>query len=118
MGRYTLRTGNVELIACCDDAFARQAESLLKVVASFHGKGKGLADGVTVQFGFSLLTLHRQGSDLLVCEPGYGGDPFHEVRQDVTCTLAVLTGQAAVVNRLGIKPVEVRFDQAVLAARS
>src|SRR5438270_5401230 len=100
MGRHRRRAGDVELVVRCDDAYARQAESLLDVVARFRGEGKGLADGVTVQFGFSLLTLKRRGDQLLVCEPDYGGDPFHAIREDVTCTLAVLLGQAAVINRL------------------
>jgi hypothetical protein len=56
------------------------------------------------------LALRRRGDDLLVCEPDFGGDPFTEVREDVTCTLAVLVGQAAVINRLGVEPAEGRFD--------
>src|SRR5437660_2742911 len=61
MGRHTRQVGDLELVVRCDDAFARQAESLLDVVARFRGEGKGLADGVTVQFGFSLLTLRQHG---------------------------------------------------------
>src|SRR4051812_10254268 len=74
MGRHTRRVGDLVLSVRCDDAYARQAESLLDVVARFRGEGRGLADGVTVQFGFSLLTLRQQGEQLLVCEPDYGGD--------------------------------------------
>jgi hypothetical protein len=105
MGRHALRVGDVELVARCDDAYARQAGSLLEAVASFRGKGKGLADGVTVQFGWSLLTLRQRGKELVVCEPDFDGDPLTAVREDVTCTLAVLVGQAAVVNRLDVEPV-------------
>src|SRR5262249_23483535 len=89
----------------------------LHAVASFRGRGKGLADGVTVQFGWSVLTLRQRGGELLVCEPDFGGDPFTEVREDVTCTLAVLVGQAAVINPPGVEPVEVRFDETVLLAK-
>jgi hypothetical protein len=117
MARYTRRVGDIELVACCDDAFARQAQSLLEAVASFRGEGKGLADGVTIQFGFSLLTLRQQGDQLLICEPDYDGDPFADIRPDVTRTLAVLTGQVAVLRRLGVEPVEVRFNDLVVAAR-
>jgi hypothetical protein len=117
MGRHTLRVGDVELVASCDDTYARPARSLLEAVASFHGKGKGLADGVTVQFGWSLLTLRRRGDELRVCEPDFDGNPLSEVREDVTCTLAVLVEQAVVVNRLDVEPVEVRFDETVLLAR-
>ncbi len=47
---------------------------------------------------------------MLVNEPDFFGDPFHDLREDVTCTLAILMAQLAVVNRLDVKPVEVRFD--------
>jgi hypothetical protein len=117
MGRYTLQAGDVRLVTCCDDAFAEPANSLLQAVASFRGRGKGLNDGVTIQFGWSILTLRRQGDELLICEPDFSGDPLTEVREDVTCTLAVLVGQAALINRLGVEPVEVRFDESVLVAR-
>jgi hypothetical protein len=87
------------------------------VVASFRGQGKGLADGVTVRFGWSVLTLRQQGGQLVVHEPDFGGDPLRGVREDVTCTLRVLVGPAAVLNRLGVEPTEVRFDDRVVVAR-
>jgi hypothetical protein len=117
MARRTLRIGDVDLVARCDDAFATQAGSLLEAVASFQSQGKRLADGVHVQFGWSLLTLRRRGGDLVVCEPDFDGDPFHEIREDVTCTLRVLMGQVAVVQRLGLVPVEIRFDDKVVLAK-
>src|SRR5262249_25141346 len=76
MARQALPVGDMELVACCDDAFAVQTRSLLEAVASL--KGKGLADGVTVQFGWSVLTLRRRGDELLVCEPDFDGDPFRD----------------------------------------
>jgi hypothetical protein len=117
MARHTRRVCDLELVARCDDAFAPQAGSLLEAVASFEGEGKGLADGVTVRFGWSLLTLRRRRDEVLVCEPDFDGDPFRDLREDVTCTLAVLAGQAAVVNRLGVEPAEARFDEKVVLAR-
>jgi hypothetical protein len=117
MGKHTRRVGDVDLVARCDDAFAAQAGSLLEAVASFQGQGKRLADGVRVQFGWSLLTLRRRGSDLVVCEPDFDGDPFHEIREDVTCTLRIRMGQVAVVRRLGLVPVDIRFDDKVVLAK-
>jgi hypothetical protein len=81
MARHALHIGDVELVARCDDAFAPQARSLLEAVASSHGQGKGLADGVAVQFGWSVLTLRGRGDELLVCEPDFAGDPFYHLRQ-------------------------------------
>jgi hypothetical protein len=117
MGKHTLRVETLKLVACCDDAFATQAESMLEAVASFRDKGRGLGDGVTVQFGWSLLTLRQRGDELIVCEPDFDSDPLTRIREDVTCTLAVLTGQAAVINLLGVEPEEVHFNDWVLVYR-
>lgn len=117
MVRHALRVGEVNLVAHCDEAFAVQAGSMLEAIASLQGQGKGLDDGVHVQFGWSLLTLRRRGDELLVCEPDFDGDPFHGVREDVTCTLRILMGQVAVVRRLGLRPVEIRFEDKVVLAK-
>src|SRR5262249_41335670 len=39
MARQALPVGDMELVACCDDAFAVQTRSLLEAVASLKGKG-------------------------------------------------------------------------------
>jgi hypothetical protein len=115
---HALDLGGLKLVARCDDGLAVQARSLLELLAGLRGRGKGLADGVTVQFGWSVLTLRRRGKKLLVCEPDFDGDPFHDLREEVSCTLSVLVGMTAVVNRLGVKPVEARFDDKVVLAKS
>ena len=43
MGRHPRQVGDLGLVVRCDDAYARQAESLLDVVARF--RGKGILDG-------------------------------------------------------------------------
>ena len=117
MTEHALDLGGLKLVARCDDGLAVQARSLLELLAGLRGKGKGLADGVTVQFGWLVLTLRRRGKKLLVCEPDFDGDPFHDLREEVSCTLSVLVGMTAVLNRLGVNGLSARFDDKVVAAK-
>ena len=107
VGRLTLRTR-------CSDVLATSAEWLLDVVASYAGRGKGLADSVIIQVGWSLLKLRQDGDELAVCEPDYDGNPFRDFRDDVTCTLTVLARQNLVHKRLGIEGAPVRYDDKVV----
>ena len=105
------------LVADCADMVQSQCRGMLAAVASLAGQGSGIADGVKVQFGWSVLTIRQEGSNFRVCEPDFDGDPFTQVRPDVTCTLAVLAMQVGVVRRVGVDPVEVRFDEKVVLRR-
>jgi hypothetical protein len=117
MAMQTLRVRDVELVVRCDDRLAVQARSVLELLAGLHGRGKGLADGVTVQVGWSVLTLRRRKEGLQVCEPDFDGDPFRNLRDDMTCTLAVLSGMTAVLHRVGVEGVPARFDEKVVLAK-
>lgn len=101
----------------CNDALAEQAEWLLGLLASFEGWARGLVDGVTIQVGWSVLTLRQEGEELAACEPDFRGDPFRDVRDDVTTTLAVLVRQTSVLSRLAIEGVAARFDEKVTLAK-
>ena len=81
-----------------------------------------LAEGTRVRFGWSLLTVCAEGegdreSGLLVCEPDFAGNPFTSVRPRVDITLDVLERQARLINRLGVTPVDVGFEQYVVVRR-
>lgn len=117
MAEFRRQVGRRVLRARCADALAAQAEWLLGVVASFDGRGKGLADGVSIQLGWSLLRLRQDGSELAVCEPDFAANPFEQVRDDVTRPLTVQTRQNAVLARLGIEGTPVRFDDKVIAKK-
>jgi hypothetical protein len=116
VAKHTLRSGQITLAVHCEDSLGQQAKSLLAVLMPLGGQGKGLADGVTVQFGWSVLTLRQDGSELVVCEPDFGGNPFTSVREDVSSTLTVLTQQTDVLNCLGLDGVPARFDEKVVLA--
>jgi hypothetical protein len=113
-GRISQEGRRLTLRVRCADLLAASAEWLLGAVASFAGRGKGLADGVIVQVGWSLLQLRRDAGELAVCEPNFDTDPFQDFRDDVTCTLTVLARQNLVHERLGIEGAPVRYDDKVV----
>jgi hypothetical protein len=117
MSRNVLDLGDMTLVLRCTEAWDLQARAVLQMLAGLRGRDKGLADGVTVQLGWSMLTLQRLGRDLIVHEPDFARDPFHDLRDDVTVTLAVLARQAAVLNRVAVKGVPVRWDDKMVIAR-
>lgn len=113
--RLSTRIGDRTLVVQAADALAPQAEWLLGVLASALD-GAGPRDGTTVEIGWSLLTLKERGGELLVCEPDYAGDPFRDLSEDVSRTLAVLARQSDVLKRVGAQMTPARFDERVVVA--
>ena len=74
----------------CDTALHQQAdwlEGVLRDTAAQKGDAF-FTPGRTIQLGWSLLTLVREGGDLQVHEPDFDADPFTQTRNSVTVTLA------------------------------
>jgi len=92
------------------------AEDLLATLARIADHDP-LRAGMTVRFGWSVLTLRDDGDDLVVCEPDFAGDPLHDQHPGADTTLEVLAGQAALVRRVGATPVDTGFEQFVVVAR-
>src|SRR5690349_14421590 len=99
MARLTRPTDSGTLSAECADFLRPQAASLLEALAGLPAAGKGLADGVAVQFGWSVLRLRRRGGELAVCEPDFAGDPFANDSRDLTRTLGVIAQQCEFLAR-------------------
>lgn len=110
VGQLILRARSAETVAS-------SVEWLLDEVASFAGPGRGLADGVFVQVGWSLLQLRQDGGELAVCEPDFDGNPLRDFRDDVTRTLTVLARQNLLHKHLGIERTPVRYDDKVVFAK-
>jgi hypothetical protein len=117
MARLTRPTDAGTLAAECADFLRPQAAAMLETLAALAGKGKGLADGVAVQFGWSVLRLRRRGGELAVCEPDFAGDPFDADSRDLTRTLGVIAQQCEFLARHNAEPLDVRFDEKVIAAK-
>ncbi len=87
---------------------------MLSCVAKFEGKGKGLADGVRIQFGWALLRLRGEARDLVVEAPDFASDPFHEFTDDCSVPLRVVTAQAEVCTQAKAAPADVTFQQTII----
>ena len=93
MTTYSLQLDHRALALQCDSDLEPQAHWLLQTLAQFDHHGKGLVDGVTVQVGWSLLSINQHHQLLAVHEPDYGTNPFANTVADVSRTLRVLTQQ-------------------------
>ncbi|MEW6738041.1 MAG: hypothetical protein AB1489_42585 [Acidobacteriota bacterium] len=113
IAKYSLKTADNTIVVQCAAHLKEQAEWLLNMLNSIQSKGKILTDGVKEQIGWSLLTLQKRGSELLVCEPDFWGDPFNNIRADITCTLTILAKQNKVLSILGIEGVPTSFQEKI-----
>jgi hypothetical protein len=106
------------LTLACQDDMAHQGLWLLDLVASRAEVGPGLADGTTVQVGWSVLTLAATaGGTLEVREPAFDSDPLAATRADVSTTLRVLAAQTELLRRVGSEGLAARFDDKVIVQK-
>jgi hypothetical protein len=102
----------------CDELRREQGQWLADTVAGFDGRDRGLADGVTLEIGWTVFYLRGQpDGSLLVCEPDYQTDPFKTVRADVTASLTVLVAQIDLLRAVNLEPEACRFDQRVIVRK-
>jgi hypothetical protein len=117
--RYRRQVGPFHVVAECAGDLRPQAEGLLEVLAKLHARGPALHDGTAVQFGWSLLRLLADDKELVVCEPDFAGDPFHNFVPTVETTLRVTVQQVALLKFIGANEAgpDSRFQDRLIAAR-
>ncbi|MEO8706155.1 MAG: hypothetical protein ABI867_39360 [Kofleriaceae bacterium] len=115
MPSLTLPLG-ARVIATCDPSLDFEARSVLQLFEEFESTGSPILDGRSIPFGWSQLSVHARGDDLILCEPRFDGDPFVEVSDDITQTLSVLVDQAALVQRLGVASQPTAFHDEIVVA--
>jgi hypothetical protein len=76
-----------------------------------------LRAGMRIRFGWTLFTLEADGDALVVCEPDFDGDPLTATRPSIATSLDVIAKQAAFARAQGVVPVDVTFDQIIVARR-
>jgi hypothetical protein len=114
----SLPVGEATLRAHCRQGLLPGAHWMLGQLARFADEPPGLAPGVKVEFGWSLLWLREDGDVLAVCEPDFEGDPMRDQVDDVTGTLSVLAAQSGVLSEYKVaEPVPTRFDQKIVVAK-
>lgn len=115
--RYQQRIGQFNVVANCSDDFAGQAESLLDKLSELDKRGPALGDGMTIEFGWSLLTLYGNEEELVVHEPDFEGNPVVNSVPQVEVTLRVLTEQVTLLNLVGSEGVTAWYQDNVVMDR-
>lgn len=114
--RVVSRTIGGRAVSAACAAYQRPlAEDLLTTLERIAQKDP-LRPGVKIRFGWSMLTLREEIGGLVACEPDFDGDPLRDVRPRVDTTLDVLAQQTVLVRKVGVRPVDVGFEQFVVVA--
>src|SRR5687768_11008470 len=91
--RHQRRIGKFNVVAVCAEDLEEQAIGLLTKLDELNEIGPAIQDGTTIMFGWSLLTLRGSVDELLICEPDFDGNPFHDYLPQVEHTLRILIQQ-------------------------
>lgn len=102
------------VVVRCDESLQTQAQWLLGILRELSSGGPALRDGVRVDVGWSVITLRSIHKKLYVHEPDYSGDPFTQLRNDLTATLTVIANQNDFLALLQVSGVPARFDQKIV----
>lgn len=107
--KYDLKAEHHRLVVECGEDLAKQAQSLLKMLAR---EDATLRDGSIVEFGWAPLKLVAAGDGLEIWEPDFERDPA-VFQPSADTVLRVLAKQAAVTHACGARALAARFDHLV-----
>jgi tetratricopeptide (TPR) repeat protein len=79
-------------------------ERMLEHVAKLEHEAPGLADGTVIQYGWTCLTLRKQGSDLVLCEPDWSVEPRTNHQEHVSFSAMQLVQAGIIRNLTGDTP--------------
>jgi hypothetical protein len=108
--------GVKHIVLECAASFEPAAGDIFKTFADLARSGKPLRAGLSIRFGWSLLTLAEEPEGLRICEPRFSGDPFHELNPTLDTTIGVLVAQVQWLRLVGERGADVFFDQQILLA--
>jgi hypothetical protein len=111
--KYRLEAGHHTLVVECGEDLAKQAQSLLKMLARDDAT---LHEGSIVEFGWAPLKLVAGSDGIEIWEPDFQRDPA-EFRAGADTVLRVLAKQAAVTHACGARSRAARFDHLVHVER-
>ncbi len=99
-----------------DDGLEVEAAALLDLLARQHADGLVLAPGLRLRVGWTFLVLQETDGELVVCEPDYTGNPFQQLRSDVSTFLRVTASHQWLAAMLGVTPTEASFQDKIIYA--
>jgi len=119
MKTYTVQLARGTVRFRCAAELAPQAEWLGETIKEIEQeRGPAFfAPGKRIRLGWSMLTVVDDGpGGYWLHEPAFDKNPFEETRKDVTTTLTVIAQQNDAIEKLGVEPTEVSFQEKVVAA--
>ncbi len=102
------------LVTNCAPRLEAPARALLETLAARDAQGPPLADGSTIDFGWSRLTLRADDDELVVHEPDFRADPTTQTLPFVDDTLQVILDQVQLCQRVGAEAQDVRWNQVLV----
>lgn len=115
MGLHSVVRATTTIRLSCQPLAAAMASWLLEEILPTL-PDTTLAPGKRLQLGWTVLTCVQEEGGLILCEPDFDNDP-NVLRRDITRSLVTIAEQNAVVKRVGVAPLDTRFDDQVLALR-
>ena len=80
------------------------AESLLDTAAGLAERPPGLEDGVTISYGWAMLTVRHRGQDRILCEPAFSRHPTLQLAYDITFSLQTLVMHDMLTAIVNVEP--------------
>ncbi|MDQ3031592.1 MAG: hypothetical protein M3Y87_04185 [Myxococcota bacterium] len=115
---FTLQTGGLELRTLAAAPLESQARGVLQAVAALRDTPRGVAPGITIDFGGALFVIADEGGALHVCEPDYGGPGHGALSADISRSLITIVRQLALLRAIELAPVPCSFRQTFTAPRA
>jgi hypothetical protein len=100
--QFSAQIGREKVYLECDPQFASVGEQILDLINNEARSGSEVFAGMSIQFGWSLLTLRHVAGRIVLHEPDFAHDPTSMYRPDVTCSIDVYLRQQAVIQAFGL----------------
>lgn len=110
---YQRSIGGKNFVLECDVLLEPMGKALLEKLDALNALGPSLQEGSRIQYGWSVLTLQKENDCLRICEPAFYGDALNNFSPRIDTTLAILQEQALVLQRTGLKGLDVSFSDEV-----
>lgn len=115
LSRFSVETPKGPVVAFTIPALEKQARGLLAAAAEQQHE---LRDRYKIQFGWMLMNIAQRGSEFVVQEPNFAGNPYETYRDDVTATLVVLVNQLRLAQQVHAERDVPGFRDAIFCHKS
>lgn len=116
--RWVEKVGEEEVVVYADPSLEPQIRELYAAIRHLEEQGVPIADGFSIQYGWTTLRAVRDpGGELVMREPDYdAANPEQATRADVSVSLRLDADQRSLAERALVDPQPVNFDQQIMVA--